>query len=160
MSEEQEPDPRSPSELFWDYYRSNFWLHVVFFLMSFAVIVCSFVMTSEGETTVRVPGISMPMPESCISRRIWKIDCPGCGLTRSFISMSHGKFPSAFSFNPAGPLVYLFVLIQIPWHAYQILRLVSLRRPIESGWLYVPLYGMSAAILVQWLWRFFSGDLL
>ena len=95
-----------------------------------------------------------------MSRRMWNMDCPGCGLTRSFISMSHGRFGNAFSFNPAGPIVYLFVLIQIPWHGYQLFRLLKLRRPVESGWLFVPLYGMSAAILIQWLWRLFRGDLI
>ena len=94
-----------------------------------------------------------------MSRRIWRMDCPGCGLTRSFISMSHGEFQRAFSFNMAGPLVYLFVLVQIPWHAWQLYRIVRLRRPIESLWLYVPLYAMSGAILSQWLWRLCSGDL-
>lgn len=145
---------------FWQYYRSNFTLHLVFLLMSAAVILCSVLMTSEGETTVRVPGVPFQMPETCMSKRVWGIDCPGCGLTRSFISMSHGKFSRAISFNPAGPIVYLFVLIQIPWHVYQMFRLWKLRRPVESVWLYSGLFLISAAVLIQWIWRLCSGDLL
>ena len=124
------------------------------------MIVLSLLMTVEGPATVRLPGLPMAMPESCMSRRAWGIDCPGCGLTRSFISMSHGQFKNAFSFNVAGPLVYLFVLIQIPWHAYQLFRLRNIRRPIETLWLYVPLFGMSVVVLAQWLWRLATGDLL
>lgn len=144
---------------FWAFYRSNYWLHVTFLAMSLGVILCSLIMTVEGPTTVRVPGLPVAMPESCMSRRAWGIDCPGCGLTRSFISMSHGQVNNAFSFNPAGPLVYLFVLIQIPWHGYQLFRLRNIRRPIETLWLYLPLFGMSVAILAQWLWRLAAGDL-
>jgi len=144
---------------FWNHYRLNFRLHVMFLLMALAIIVCSFVMTSEGKTIVRVPGVAMQMPETCMSRRMWGMDCPGCGLTRSFISMSHVQFSRAVSFNPAGPIVYLFVLVQIPWHAFQMVRLWKLRRPIESMWLYVPLFGMTVVVLVQWFWRLAMGDL-
>ena len=146
-------------ERFWAFYRSNFWLHVTFLAVSLGIITCSLLMSVEGPTTVRVPGWPWAMPESCMSRRAWGIDCPGCGLTRSFISMSHLQFANAFSFNAAGPLVYLFVLWQIPWHVYQLFRLLRLRRPIETLWLYVPLFGMSAVILMQWLWRLSTGDL-
>jgi len=156
----EEPPTQMPQELFRSYYRSNFWLHIVFLAMSLGVILCSVLMTVEGSSTVRVPGWQWPMPESCMSRRVWRMDCPGCGLTRSFISMGHGEFQRAFSFNLAGPLVYLFVLVQIPWHAWQLSRILKLRRPVESLWLYVPLYAASAAILGQWLWRLCSGDLL
>lgn len=144
---------------FWIFYRMNFYLHLMFLLMALAVIVCSFVMTSEGRTAIRIPGLSIPMPQTCLSRRMWGMDCPGCGLTRSFVSMSHAEFSRAFSFNAAGPLVYLFVLVQIPWHLFQICRLWNLKRPIESGWLYVPLFAINAALLIQWLWRMVQGDL-
>lgn len=156
MSEDAEQTPQSK---FWNFYRLNFRLHVIFLLMALAVIVCSFVMTSEGKTIVRVPGLPMQMPETCMSKRLWGMDCPGCGLTRSFISMSHAQFSRAFSFNPAGPIVYLFVFVQIPWHAYQMIRLWKRKRPIETMWLYVPLFGMSAAILIQWFWRMAQGEL-
>ena len=155
---EPETQP-NPIRRFWNFYRVNFRLHLMFLLMAAAVIFCSFVMTSEGQTTVRVPGVKFQMPEVCMSKRMWGVDCPGCGLTRSFISMSHGQFGRAFQFNPAGPIVYLFVLVQIPWHAYQMVRLWKLRRPIESTWLYIPLFGMSVVILLQWLWRFGTGNL-
>jgi len=144
---------------FWNYYRLNFRLHVVFLLMSLAVIVCSFLMTSEGQTTVRAPLLGIQMPETCMSRRLWGMDCPGCGLTRSFISMSRAEFSLAFSFNPAGPIVYTFVFVQIPWHLFQMFRLWKLKRPIETMWIYVPLFAMSGMVLIQWLWRLAIGDL-
>lgn len=154
-----DPAQLTQQDNFWIFYRMNFRLHVLFLLLSLAVIVCSFVMTSEGNATVRVPGVPFQIPEACMSRRLWGMDCPGCGLTRSFISMSHAQFSRAFSFNAAGPIVYLFVLIQIPWHAFQISRLWKLKMPIESIWLYVPLFAISGLMLIQWLWRMGTGDL-
>lgn len=42
------------------------------------------------------------------------IDCPGCGLTRSFIHFAHGRFFEGMSLNPAGIAIFVFVAIQIP----------------------------------------------
>ena len=93
---------------------------------------CSFrpVMSSRGETGVFLPGFNIPMPPTCASRQLFNIECPGCGMTRAFISISHGQFARAWHFNPASFLVYLFVAAQIPWHAIQIWRLRANQRPL------------------------------
>ena len=33
-----------------------------------------------------------PLPETCLSKTLWGIPCPGCGLTRSFIYLAHGDW--------------------------------------------------------------------
>ena len=48
-------------------------------------------LTLQTRTDQRVefawlPGV--PMPETCASRSIFDIECPGCGLTRSFIAIA------------------------------------------------------------------------
>lgn len=147
-----EPQTEQPPALPF-HWRSHVTLHLIFLALSVAVIGASFVFSIQGKTDVRVPGISFPMPETCTSRRLWGIDCPGCGLTRSFVSISCGKINDALGFNPAGPLVYVFVLVQIPWHLFQLLRIGLGKHPIESVWLYVPIFVCSGAILFQWLFR-------
>lgn len=59
-----------------------------------------------------------PMPETCSSRTWFGIDCPGCGLTRSFIYMASGDWNAAFAVNRTGWLLALTVLGQFPyrWH--------------------------------------------
>lgn len=139
----------------WKYYQPNLILHFVFLLVSAGIIFMSFAMTVNGPTDVRMPGLALPMPESCIARRVWGQDCPGCGLTRSFISMSDGKFSAAFDFNRSGPIVYLFVLVQIPWHLYQMARIFRRKQPIESVWLYSGIFLVSGAMFLQWFVRLF-----
>jgi hypothetical protein len=51
---------------------------------------------------------SLPL---CFFHWITHLDCPGCGLSRSFISISHGHLIQAVRFNALGPLVYLFFAI-------------------------------------------------
>ena len=93
------------------------WLHGLFFWMALAVIGATFLLRSEGQESVFFPGAKQAMPELCASKRIFDLPCPGCGLTRSFISISHGQFSRAWNFNPVSFLLYPFIFAQIPWHA-------------------------------------------
>lgn len=137
-------------------WRTHVSLHLVFLGIAGAMIIASFVFSLEGENGVRIPGIPIRMPETCTAKRVWGVDCPGCGLTRSFVSMSGGEIWKAFGFNPAGPLVYLFVLVQIPWHLFQLARIAIGKFPFESFWLYVPIFVCSGALFLQWLYRMLS----
>jgi hypothetical protein len=56
-----------------------------------------------------------PIPSSCPSQAIFGVDCPGCGLTRSFIFMAHGDWHRAFSKHRVGWLLALAVVLQIPY---------------------------------------------
>lgn len=56
-------------------------------------------------------------------RRMTGLDCPGCGLTRSFVSLAHGQWAAAWSYHPAGPLLFAVVAFQLPWRAAQLWRI-------------------------------------
>ena len=60
------------------------------------------------------------LPELCLVKRSGGT-CPGCGMTRSFIRGVRGD-PAAFRFHPAGPLLLLFVVAQLPYRTYRLLR--------------------------------------
>ncbi|MBF0493059.1 MAG: DUF2752 domain-containing protein [Deltaproteobacteria bacterium] len=47
----------------------------------------------------------------CIFKTLTHFDCPGCGLSRSFLSLSHGHFLGAIRHNALGPVVYLLFLL-------------------------------------------------
>lgn len=58
--------------------------------------------------------LTVPLVEKfpiCFFHYFTKLDCPGCGLVRSFISISHGRFLEAVRFNALGPLVYLLFFL-------------------------------------------------
>jgi hypothetical protein len=62
---------------------------------------------------VFLPGVGT-IPETCTLHARLGIDCPGCGLTRSFIHLAHGDLRAAWSLNPVGLLMFAFVAAQIP----------------------------------------------
>ena len=47
-----------------------------------------------------------PLPELCLVHAALAIDCPMCGMTRSFVALAHGDLAAALRFHPAGPLLF------------------------------------------------------
>jgi hypothetical protein len=51
-----------------------------------------------------------PIGVTCPVRAIAGVECPFCGMTRSFVAMARGRVGDAFAFHPAGPLLMLAML--------------------------------------------------
>ena len=80
------------------------------------VIVLSFLLivrSDDHAAFVFLPGL--PIPSTCPSQSIFHVDCPGCGLTRSFIFLAHGDWHNAFLRNRVGWLLAMAVVLQIPY---------------------------------------------
>ena len=53
----------------------------------------------------------------CIFRRVFGVDCPGCGVTRSAMSLFAGDIRSAFHMHPGGPVVIALIALIVPYLA-------------------------------------------
>jgi hypothetical protein len=82
--------------------------------MATAVVVAAVCLhlSPSGIHPVMLMGIELP--DVCPLHRLTGIWCPGCGLTRAFVSMAHGDVRRAFGFNPLGPLLFEAVVAAIP----------------------------------------------
>ena len=74
------------------------------------VVFLSVAMRSTGDQHVFLPGMSIPLPELCMTKTVLGIPCPGCGMTRGFISIAHGQWTRAWAFNPVSFLVFALVV--------------------------------------------------
>lgn len=90
-----------------------------------------------------------PIPSSCPSQIFFGVDCPGCGLTRSFVYLAHGDWGQAFSKHRLGWLLALSVVLQIP---YRLAALFSSNRA-PLGALFPRLFGMVliVALIGNWV---------
>ncbi|RMH23915.1 MAG: DUF2752 domain-containing protein [Candidatus Hydrogenedentota bacterium] len=61
------------------------------------------------------------VPHVCIFRYLFGTPCPGCGITRSFFALFAGDIYRAWMLNPAGPILGVYIVVQIP------LRIMALR---------------------------------
>jgi hypothetical protein len=75
-------------------------------------------------------------------------------MTRCFISLAHGDFAAAWSYNPAGLLLFAVVAFQVPFRTVQLWRIRG-GLP-ELTWRLVPalaLGAVAAMMIGQWLLR-------
>ena len=126
--------------------------HLVFLCFASSIILLSVLMSTDGKQAVFLPGFSSPLPDTCSSRRLLGVSCPGCGLTRAFICISHGQLAEAWRFNHASFVIYLFVAIQIPWHAIQIWRIQRGRAALYWPFIYWVPMAVAIILLTNWIW--------
>ncbi len=128
----------------------RFRLHRHVLCASLAVISLAFLLEVHADQRVAfrfLPGV--PLPETCPSRTLFHVDCPGCGLTRSFVHLAHGNWRASWKIQHAGMFLALAVLLQIPY------RVAALRTPtgLPLGTSFPKLFGTLLVILllVNWL---------
>jgi len=93
--------------------------HGIVLAVAIGIIGLSMLLTTVDNRTVSLPGLAgYPLPEVCQSRRLFQLDCPGCGLTRSFIHFFHGRWAASYQLHRLGWLVAAFIILQIPYRVW------------------------------------------
>src|SRR4051812_48909265 len=83
------------------------------------IVVFSFALEVRSDQRVELrflPGY--PLPQSCLSRQWFNCNCPGCGLTRSFIYLAQGDWDRSLALHKVGWLMALAVLVQFPYRLF------------------------------------------
>jgi hypothetical protein len=126
--------------------------HWVLLGISLLVIFAAFGLEFGQSDGLRLPGSDARLPTVCASRLLFGVECPGCGLTRSFVALAAGDFAESFRFNRIGWLIAFAVLLQIP---YRIFALRELRGGVvvERPWLAWLGYFLLAALILNWVLR-------
>ena len=128
--------------------------HVVLLAACSSVLLLAFVLSIRGQSQVLLPLVNVPLPELCMSRRMFGLSCPGCGLTRSFISLARGDVAAAWAYNPAGLLLFAIVVFQVPFRALQLWRIRrGLPEVIMNRTGLVALAAVAVVLIGQWLLR-------
>ncbi|HVV99180.1 MAG TPA: DUF2752 domain-containing protein [Planctomycetaceae bacterium] len=129
--------------------RSRRSLHVNILWLAVAVIALSAALQVLPDGRVAFIGWeSSPLPHTCMSRRMWNVSCPGCGLTRSFIYLAHGQWRESLAVHRVGWLLALLVVVQIPY------RLLCLARPqvaLPPSYTNRVCISVVALLVVNWL---------
>lgn len=90
--------------------------HQEMLVVATAVVVLSFMLQRVDGEQVALRWLPQhPLPPTCFFRSFFDADCPGCGLTRSFILLAQGDFAASFHMHHLGWLLALMVLLQFPY---------------------------------------------
>ncbi len=127
-------------------------------LISCAVWLLAFSLHELPDGRVAVRGLpQFPLPQTCMSRAIFGLRCPGCGLTRSIIHLAHGDWRASWHDHRLGGLLGIVIALQIPY------RLYALRRPeqevLPSRWQAAMGYALIGLLLANWLLDVAAGRL-
>ncbi|MCY2968525.1 MAG: DUF2752 domain-containing protein [Planctomycetota bacterium] len=95
---------------------------------------------------------NVPAPESCFSRSWFGIPCPGCGLTRSFVSLAHFDWAAAWRFHRLGWLLALVTVAQIPYRLWALSHPTG--SPLGRQWPHFLSTFLIFALIVNWVFGF------
>lgn len=129
-------------------------LHASLLGLALVVFGLALVLRVRDDQQVLLPVIGLPLPELCTFKRTSGLDCPGCGMTRCFISLAHGDLARAWRLNPAGLLLFAMLLFQVPYRSLQLWRVRTGRPEFElHRWGTLALASFGGILLVQWAAR-------
>lgn len=87
--------------------------HAVFF--SAVLLFAAFSSVNFGKVTL----LGYTVPSLCMFHNITGLDCPGCGITRSFIFALHGQWYGSYLMHLWGIPLAAIVTFQIPYHLWR-----------------------------------------
>ncbi|MBN2089722.1 DUF2752 domain-containing protein [candidate division KSB1 bacterium] len=94
-------------------------LDVAVLLFVILLLIFARILTLNENQQVVLPfGTHPPFPNVCHFKNIFGIDCPSCGLTRSFILWMHGDYLDAWKIHRLSIFILVILLIQIPYRLY------------------------------------------
>lgn len=85
-------------------------------------------------------------PVICPFRRLTGLPCPGCGLTRSWTYLVHGRVGDSFAVHPFGPLFLAAVVVLV---GFVVVARVRRRPPPDLD--EVVRHPVAIAVIVAWL---------
>ena len=92
----------------------------------------------------------------CVFRSVFGVDCPGCGITRSVMSLFAGDISGALRLHPAGPFVVALIALMV---TYLVLVLFTKLKGFEWGKEVRAFTGIEmlafAALLIGWIGKVF-----
>lgn len=124
--------------------------HWIMLGLSVAVIVLACLLSVRGDQRVEFGALhGWAIPELCQSKALFGIDCPGCGLTRSFIHLAHGDVAASYQRHRLGWLLAIVVVMQIPYRAWAI-RSKS-QAPLGTKWPWVGAWIVVLLLMANWI---------
>lgn len=90
--------------------------HWTMLVLCGVVVVAAFLLEVRAEHRVAIAAVPRCLlPETCMSRQLFGSNCPGCGLTRSFIHLAHGNWQASMAVHRLGWMMAAATLLQFPY---------------------------------------------
>ncbi|MFH1873590.1 MAG: DUF2752 domain-containing protein [Pseudomonadota bacterium] len=87
----------------------------------------------------------------CAVRSFLDFDCPGCGLTRSIVFLSHGQIRASIDFHPLGVVIAVWLVYLFVRQLFAVVLKKSFPNLFSPKGRDIILFGFLIAMFVQWL---------
>ncbi|MFZ5518002.1 MAG: DUF2752 domain-containing protein [Candidatus Zhuqueibacterota bacterium] len=90
---------------------------------------------------------------SCYFKSLTGLDCPSCGLSRSFYAVSHFHIHDAFRYHLMGPILFLIFALVLVKLSFEIALRKAIRVSIPRSAMTIALIVFFGTWLIYWLTR-------
>lgn len=126
--------------------RTNAWYLLLY--LALLTLPALFVVDHDGKS---ISLANRSLPPTCFSHQLFGVSCPGCGLGRSFVAVTHGHFSAAMAFHRISIPLYALFLGQVVLRAWCLWRGA---RPLPRGVVLIHHWaalGMIALLIGNWV---------
>lgn len=121
-------------------------------------VIASLLTPIDQTSHLAVAGTSLQLPDLCQFKYFLGSDCPGCGMTRSFVYAAHFRWADAWAVQPVGTMLAFFLAATAVHRTYQVARW-RLGKQVRLTTTYEASAAIGLAILAyaRWLWVTWLG---
>jgi len=87
----------------------------------------------------------------CAVRHFLGVDCPGCGLTRSFVALAHSDLRGSLDLHPMGVIIAVWLLYIFFRAVYAVMLGRWPRTILTQNVRDIILYAFLIGLIVQWI---------
>lgn len=124
------------------------WL--LWLVVSVGILATAAALEFRQPRTLIVPLAGLHLPQMCSTERMFGINCPGCGLTRSFVLAADGQMAMAFAIHPVGTIAFILLGLQIPLRLWQGWRAFAGHPPMRTGHIELAIAAMLIGAAFLW----------
>ena len=97
------------------------------------------------------------LPPLCLFRKLSGIPCPACGMTRSWVLMSHADFGAALAMNPLGAVFFVALLLAVLGNLLALFGVVAAPPSPSDRLTRRFLIGLGSIWALNWAYVVWSG---
>jgi hypothetical protein len=98
------------------------------------------------------------LPSFCTFRNVTGHPCPGCGMTRAWVFLSHGEVAEAIRMNPFGSFLFVWTLLALGYLGLRTFAGIPALRLALSRPGQVVFWGLlGGALAANWAYTWITG---
>ncbi len=123
-------------------------------------LILSLLQDKGDSSSSRMVILGSNIPYFCYFKAATGLDCPGCGLVRSFTAMAGLEAKQSHVFNRIGPILFIFILLQIPWRGFFVIyprQKGALKDKVDKV-IEIFFVLLLIALFVNWVFNIYTGQ--